>query len=73
MFKKIKENSDDILYVIFAILIVIAILAVSCAATVGIVYLICKCFSWPFTIWYGVGVWLILTLISGIFKVTVSL
>lgn len=42
-------------------------LALSWAATVGIIYLICLCFSWKFSIAIATGIWLIEGLLFGLF------
>lgn len=37
------------------------------ACTVGIIYLICACFSWKFSLLTATGIWLIGRLIYGFF------
>jgi len=39
--------------------------ALSWAICVGIIWLICRCFSWQFSLASATGVWLIICLIKG--------
>lgn len=55
-----------------AVILFVLALAVSWAATVGIIYLICLCFHWQFTLLVATGVWLVMCLLSGTFKVVVN-
>ena len=48
-------------------LITILIMTISWATTAGIIWLICLCFKWSFSILTSTGVWLILLLLSGCF------
>ena len=50
--------------VLIAILIFILGYALSWAITVGLIYLICLCFSWQFNLSIATGIWLILCLIK---------
>lgn len=58
--------------ILIEILFVLAVAAVcyglSWIFTVGIIYLICQCFSWDFSLLTATGVWLVLMLLQGIFK-----
>lgn len=55
-----------------AIIILLIALAISWAITIGIIYLICLCFHWQFTLLIATGVWLVMCLLSGTFKVVVN-
>ena len=55
-------------YLLIALL-VIAIYAISWAATLGIIWLICLCFGWTFSWQIGTGVWLMLLLLKSAFNV----
>ena len=44
--------------------IILGLLAVSIGLTVGIVYLICLCFGWIFSLKIALGVWLISFLVG---------
>lgn len=50
--------------IIFA-LIIIMVCAVSWAITLGLVYLICLCFSWEFNWLIATGIWLATLLLKG--------
>lgn len=54
--------------VILFILIILVILAMSWGITVGVVYLICLCFGLKFNLLIGTGIWLIMFLLTSIFK-----
>lgn len=41
--------------------------AISWAITIGLVYLICLCFSWQFNLLVATGIWLVLILLKSIF------
>ena len=41
--------------------------ALSWAITIGLIYLICLCFSWQFNLLIATGVWLILCLLKLLF------
>lgn len=49
---------------IVGLLTIVLCYAVSWAITIGILYLICLCFSWKFSLLIATGVWLILCLIK---------
>ena len=49
-------------------LIVLFTIALSYAITVGIVYLICLCFSWKFNILIVSGIWLAMGLLRTVFS-----
>lgn len=57
---------------LFAFLMIAAVYAVSWLVTCGIIYLITLCFSLEFTWLMATGVWLVILLLKGIFKVTVK-
>lgn len=41
--------------------------AIAWAITVGLVYLVCLCFSWQFNLLWATGIWLILCLVKAVF------
>lgn len=54
-----------------ALLVVLAFLlgeAISYGITVGIIYLICMCFSWEFDVLFASGIWLVMGLLRTIFS-----
>lgn len=55
--------------VIVAIALIALLYAISWGIAVGIMYLICLCFSWNFSILTATGIWLIICLIKGAFSV----
>ena len=52
---------------ILGLIVIALILAVSWAITIGVIWLICLCFSWEFNLLIATGVWLILVLLSSVF------
>ena len=54
------------------ILGICAVLGVSWAITIGIVYLITMCFGLVWSIKIATGVWLVMFLLTGVFKTTVN-
>ena len=54
-------------YFIIALMYVLA-LAISWAVTAGIIWLICLCFDWAFSLLIATGVWLVMLLLSNTFK-----
>ena len=54
-------------YLIVA-LVASLLMVISWATTLGIIWLICLCFKWSFSMLTGTGIWLILFLLSGCFK-----
>ena len=49
---------------IVPIVIVILCYALSWSIAIGLMYLICLCFSWQFNLLIATGVWLIMCLVS---------
>lgn len=49
-------------------LMVIGLIAIEWLITVGIIYVICLCFSLKFSWWIATGVWLILCLLQHFLK-----
>ena len=45
--------------ILFALFIIAFALALSWGVTIGIIYLICLCFSWEFSLVGATGIWLI--------------
>ena len=56
---------------LFIILFVI-VSAISWAAACGLFYLITLCFGWTFSFKTATGIWLILLIVSSVFKTTVT-
>ena len=54
------------------ILLIAACYAASWGVTIGLVYLICLCFGLQWSMLMATGVWLVLILVRGIFKVVVN-
>lgn len=50
--------------ILMLLAIIIGLLAVSIGLTIGMVYLICLCFGWVFSLKIALGVWLILFLVG---------
>ena len=50
--------------ILMLLAIILRLLAVSIGLTVGIVYLICLCFGWAFSLKIALGVWLISFLVG---------
>ena len=42
-------------------------LAISWAITVGLVYLVCLCFSWQLNLLWATGIWLIMIILKSVF------
>lgn len=55
---------------ILVILLLALLLALSWGISVGIIYLVCLCFSWTFDLLIATGIWLVLTLVGSFFKST---
>lgn len=55
-------------YVLIGCLIFLGIMALSYGITVGLIYLICLCFSWKFNILIATGIWLAMFLLKDIFS-----
>ena len=53
--------------IIWFIIGVIIGLALSWAITVGLIYLICLCFSWQFNLLVATGIWLIMIILKSVF------
>lgn len=53
--------------ILIGALIVIAMYALSWAICVGLMYLICLCFSWEFSFLIATGIWLILCFLKALF------
>lgn len=55
---------------LFAILLTALVVALSWGISVGIIYLVCLCFSWSFDLLIATGIWLVLTLVGSFFRST---
>lgn len=64
----LPDNISKPLRILIIIGIVIGINCISYFVTVGIIKLICLCFGFTFSWKYSTGIWLILCLLSLIFK-----
>lgn len=58
--------------IIVAIALIALLYAISWGFAVGIMYLICLCFSWNFSLITATGIWLIICLIKGAFSVVIK-
>lgn len=67
-----RKRLSNILTSIFVVLSILAIIAISWAATCGIIYLITLCFNWTFKWSIATGIWLILLLAGDIVKINVT-
>ena len=50
--------------ILMLLAIILGLLAISIGLTIGIVYLICLCFGWIFSLKIALGVWLISFLVG---------
>lgn len=55
---------------LLAILLTALVVALSWGLSVGIIYLVCLCFSWSFDLLIATGIWLVLTLVGSFFRST---
>ena len=55
---------------LLVILLTALVIALSWGVSVGIIYLVCLCFSWSFDLLIATGIWLVLTLVGSFFKST---
>ena len=62
---KKEMTTAKALLIILALLVIVG--AISWAITTGIIYLICLCFSWKFSLLTATGVWLIECLLYWVF------
>ena len=63
-----SKYMKNIKNVIFTLFIIVLALTISWAITIGLVKLICICFSLDFSLKIATGVWLILCLIRPVFS-----
>lgn len=63
-----SKYMKNIKSVIFTLFIIILVLTLSWAITIGLVKLICICFSLDFSLKIATGVWLVLCLIRPVFS-----
>lgn len=54
--------------IIFAAAVIALLYVISWAICTGLIYLICLCFSWKFSILAATGIWLVICLIKGAFS-----
>ena len=64
----LPTNMNKIVKILLIIGIIIAVFGISYLMTIGIIKLICLCFGFAFSWKYSTGIWLILCLLSLIFK-----
>lgn len=67
-----KENKKKYTAIAITILILAALLGMSWIATCGVIKLITMCFGWNFSWKIATGIWLIISILRDIFKVTVK-
>lgn len=53
---------------VFVVVFLALAYAMSWAVCVWLMYLICRCFSWKFSIIVATGIWLVICLIKGAFS-----
>lgn len=67
-----KDILGHLLIAVLAVVGVVAAtllpIAISWAAVVFILWLICLCFALPFNLLYATGVWLLIILVSSVFR-----
>lgn len=73
MFTKFTKKFGFTIGCIFAVLIFLAVAAVSWIATCGIIYLITLCFGWTFNWLVATGIWLLMFLLRSIFSNTTTI
>lgn len=66
---KFENKSSAIL--VFIILLIVT-LGISYFCTVGMIWLICKCFSWAFSWKFATGIWLVLFLVGSTIKSNIT-
>lgn len=54
--------------IIVAVAVIALLYAISWAICTGLIYLICLCFSWKFSVLAATGIWLVICLIKGAFS-----
>ena len=65
-------NKDTLLKVLIVAVVVITLYGISWICTCGIIKLITLCFGWTFKWPVATGIWLIMFLLSSVFKTTVK-
>ena len=65
-------NKDTLLNVLILAVVIIAVFGISWICTCGIIKLITLCFGWTFKWPVATGIWLIMFLLSSVFKTTVK-
>lgn len=51
--------------IVGVVLMLACVYAISWAICTGLIYLICLCFSWEFSVLIATGIWLVFILIKG--------
>ncbi len=54
--------------IVLTILLAILGYAISWAISIGLMYVICLCFSWDFNLLIATGIWLVGVLVKGLFS-----
>lgn len=65
-------NKDTLLKVLIVTVVVITLYGISWICTCGIIKLITLCFGWTFKWPIATGIWLVMFLLSSVFKTTVK-
>ena len=65
-------NKDTLLKILIVAAVVITIFGISWICTCGIIKLITLCFGWTFKWSTATGIWLIMFLLSNVFKTTIK-
>lgn len=55
-------------FAVLGVLVLALIFGFSWGVTVGIIWLVCKCFGWTFSLLIATGIWLVLLLLKSVFE-----
>jgi uncharacterized membrane protein YgaE (UPF0421/DUF939 family) len=72
MKKLLTRMGGTMIGVLFALLIIAALYAISWITTCGVIYLITLCFNWTFSWGIATGVWLVMAILRSVFKSNVT-
>ena len=72
MKKLLTRMGGTMIGVIFALIIIAALYAISWITTCGVIYLITLCFNWTFSWGIATGIWLIMAILRSVFKSNVT-
>ena len=72
MKKLLTRMGGTMIGVIFALIIIAALYAISWITTCGVIYLITLCFNWTFSWGIATGIWLVMAILRSVFKSNVT-